>query len=185
MKEFSHPGVEGKVAADLNKAIESTITVSRNEWKYVADMTTDLDPALTLVQCYPGELNQVILNLLTNAAHAIKKQLGDNPSRKGMIKVGTRLDGDWVEIVIADTGSGIPENIRERIFDPFFTTKEVGKGTGQGLAICHSVVVEKHKGTITFNSEVGVGTSFIIRLPIGEDKALIESALEAKSGVEV
>jgi PAS domain S-box-containing protein len=185
MKEFSHPGVESKVAADLNKAIESTITVSRNEWKYVADMTTSFDPALTLVQCYPGELNQVILNLLTNAAHAIKKQLGDNPSRKGMIKVSTRLDGDWVEIVIADTGTGIPESIGRRVFDPFFTTKEVGKGTGQGLAICHSVIVEKHKGTITFNSQVGVGTSFIIRLPIGDDKTLVETSLQAVSGAEV
>jgi PAS domain S-box-containing protein len=185
MKEFSHPGVEGKVAADLNKAIESTITVSRNEWKYVADMTTDFDPALTLVQCYPGELNQVILNLLTNAAYAIKKQLGDNPSRKGMIKVSTRLDGDWVEIAISDTGTGIPESIGRRVFDPFFTTKEVGKGTGQGLAICHSVIVEKHKGTITFNSQVGVGTSFIIRLPIGDDKTLVETSLQAVSGAEV
>jgi PAS domain S-box-containing protein len=166
MKEFSHPGVENKTATDINKAIESTITVSRNEWKYVAELSTDLAPDLPLIPCFPGELNQTFLNLITNAAHAIKKQQGDESSRKGTISISTRLDGDWVEIVISDTGAGIPENIRDRVFDPFFTTKEVGKGTGQGLSICHSVIVDKHKGTITFNSEVGVGTSFILRLPV-------------------
>ena len=167
MKEFSHPGVEAKVATDINKAIESTITVSRNEWKYVAEMVTDLDPALPMVPCFPGEFNQAVLNLITNGAHAIRKKVGDNSSEKGKISISTKRDDKWVEVVISDTGTGIPEEVRERVFDPFFTTKEVGKGTGQGLSICRAVIVEKHEGTIRFETETGVGTSFIIRLPLG------------------
>jgi PAS domain S-box-containing protein len=166
MKDFSHPGADDKKATDLNKAIESTITVARNEWKYVADLRTDLDPALPPVTCLPGDLNQAILNLIINAAHAIAAVVGDGASGKGTITVTTRRDGDWAEIRVRDTGCGIPEAIRSKVFDPFFTTKQVGKGTGQGLAIAHAVVVEKHGGTITFESEVGTGTTFSIRLPI-------------------
>jgi PAS domain S-box-containing protein len=166
MKEFSHPGTKEKVSVDLNKAIENTITVARNEWKYVAEMATDLDPDLPLVPCVPGELNQVILNILVNAAHALGDVVGDGTREKGTITVSTRQVGEAVEIRIADTGPGIPEAIRDKIFDPFFTTKEVGKGTGQGLAIAHTVVVEQHGGQLTFETTEGEGTTFIIRLPL-------------------
>jgi PAS domain S-box-containing protein len=168
MKDFSHPGVEEKTATDINKAIESTITVARNEWKYVADVVTDFDPSLPLVPCLAGELNQAILNIIINAAHAIADVVGDGSNGKGTISVKTRRDGDCVEVRISDTGTGIPEGARSKIFDPFFTTKDVGKGTGQGLAITHSVIVQKHGGSITFETEVGKGTTFIIRLPIKE-----------------
>ncbi len=167
MKEFSHPGAEEKMLIDLNHAIENTITVARNEWKYVADLETDLDPDLPPVPCLPGELNQVILNLIINAAHAISDVVKEGGG-KGKIKISTKRLGNWVEIRVSDTGTGIPEEIRERIFDPFFTTKEVGKGTGQGLAIARSMVVDKHQGTIDLQTEVGKGTTFIIRLPLKE-----------------
>ena len=166
MKEFSHPSTKEKVSVDLNKAIESTITVARNEWKYVAQMVTDLAPDLPLVPCVPGELNQVILNILVNAAHALGDVVGDGAREQGTITVSTRQRGDGVEIRIADTGPGIPEAIRDKIFDPFFTTKEVGKGTGQGLAIAHTVVVEQHGGQLTFETVAGAGTTFTIRLPL-------------------
>jgi PAS domain S-box-containing protein len=167
MKEFSHPGPAELTAVDLNRAIESTILVCRNEWKYVAEMVTEFDAGLPLVPCLPGEMNQVILNLVVNAAQAISdvvKQRGGI----GTIKVSTRRDGGWVEVRIQDTGAGIPAAIRTRVFDPFFTTKEVGKGTGQGLALAHSVVVQRHQGSITFETEEGLGTVFIIRLPLTE-----------------
>ncbi len=166
MKEFSHPGVEGKTAIDINKAIENTITVTRNEWKYVAEMETSFDTALPLIPCLQGEFNQVILNILLNAAHAIADIVEDGSEKKGEITVSTHRDGDWAEIRISDTGTGIPEEVKTKIFDPFFTTKDVGKGTGQGLAISHNVVVEKHGGTLNFSTEMGKGTTFIIRLPI-------------------
>ncbi len=166
MKTFSHPDNEGQTLVDINKMVKSTITVARNEWKYVADMETDLDADLPLVPCYPGEFNQVILNLIINAAHSIDEVSGNGDLDRGKIEVSTLHDGDYAEIRISDTGTGIPDKIRTRIFDPFFTTKDVGKGTGQGLAIAHSVVVTKHKGEITFDTEVGRGTTFIIRLPI-------------------
>ncbi|MFC1735778.1 sensor histidine kinase, partial [Candidatus Hydrogenedentota bacterium] len=166
MKEFSHPGTDEKTAVDLNRAIENTITVARNEWKYVADVNTEFEPDLPLVPCLPGEFNQVILNLLVNAAHAISDVVGDGSSGKGTITITTRAKGGFAEIEIGDTGGGIPDRARERIFDPFFTTKEVGKGTGQGLAIAHNVIVDKHSGAITFESEEGKGTTFHIRLPL-------------------
>jgi PAS domain S-box-containing protein len=168
MKDFSHPGTESKVPVDLNRAIESTLTVCRNEWKYIADLQTDFDPSLPLVSCLPGEFNQIILNVVVNAAHAIADKTGGKV--KGIIGISTRAQGDKVEIRISDTGTGIPEAARGRIFDPFFTTKEVGKGTGQGLAIARSVVVDKHQGEITFETEMGQGTTFVIRLPQGESK---------------
>jgi PAS domain S-box-containing protein len=168
MKEFSHPGQDEKTAIDINKTIESTITVARNEWKYVAEMETDFDASLPLVPCLPGELNQVILNLIINAAHAIADVMAENSTKKGLIKVSTRHKEHWAEIQISDTGPGIPEKIRHRIFDPFFTTKEVGKGTGQGLAISHTVIVEKHGGTLNLETEEGKGTTFIIYLPLND-----------------
>ncbi len=168
MKEFSHPGTEEKSLVDLSQAIETTITVAHSEWKYVAEMETEFDSELPQVSCLPAELNQVFLNLIVNAAHAIGDTLGDDATKKGTITVGTRRDGEWVEIFIRDTGTGIPEDVRSRIFDPFFTTKGVGKGTGQGLAIARSVVVNKHDGTIACETELGQGTTFLVRLPLEE-----------------
>lgn len=166
MKEFSHPGTQDKCAIDLNRAIETTITISRNEWKYIANVETRLDPDLPLVPCLAGEINQVLLNLVVNGAHAIAEAAPHNGANMGTITLSTRRDGDWVEVGVADTGTGIPENVRERVFDPFFTTKEVGKGTGQGLMLAHTVIVKKHQGKIWFDSKVGKGTTFFLRLPL-------------------
>jgi PAS domain S-box-containing protein len=169
MKEFAHPDQREMAAVDLNQGIRSTLTIARNEYKYVADVETDFDD-LPLVTCHGGDINQVVLNILINAAHAIADKVRGSGNR-GRITVQTRRDDDSVVVTIADTGPGIPDQIREHIFDPFFTTKEVGRGTGQGLAIARSVVIEKHHGSLTFKSEVGVGTEFAIRLPIDGWKA--------------
>jgi PAS domain S-box len=166
MKEFSHPGSEEMQAVDLNKAIDATVTIARNEWKYVADVSLQLDPDLPVVVCLGGEINQVLLNLLVNAAHAIKSAQPHNSTKKGRIDITTRLDGTWAEIKIQDTGTGIPENIRDKVFDPFFTTKDVGKGTGQGLSLAQAVVVKKHSGKIWFETELGKGTAFFVRIPL-------------------
>ncbi len=166
MKEFSHPGQKDKVAANLNAIIETTLIVTRNEWKYVADVTTDLDPDLPLVPCLTDEMGQVILNMLVNAAHAISAKLGANSEgNKGSIKISTHRAPNGVEMRLQDDGSGMSAEVRDHIFEPFFTTKEVGKGTGQGLAISHDVVVDKHSGTLEVETEEGVGTTFIMTLP--------------------
>jgi signal transduction histidine kinase len=166
MKNFSHPGLESVIYVDLNQSIESTLIISHNEWKYLAEVETEFDPELPPVPCYPGEFNQVILNLVVNAAHAIEEvKSGGKPDHRGVIRISTRHVGSEVVIRIEDNGTGIPQIIRNRIFDPFFTTKAIGKGTGQGLAIAHSVIVDKHKGRIDLESEVGKGTIFTIALP--------------------
>jgi len=164
MKEFAHPDHGEKKFADLNQAIRSTLVIARNEYKYVAEIDTQFGE-LPAVPCYLGEINQVVLNLLVNASHAISDVVKDS-GNLGKITVCTRIDGDTVEISIGDTGTGIPVAARDKVFDPFFTTKEVGKGTGQGLAIAHSVVVNKHGGTLHFETETGKGTTFFIRLPL-------------------
>lgn len=167
MKEFSHPGSTNKEKVDLNNAIKSTVTVARNEWKYVAEVETDLAENLPPVEVQPGEFNQVILNIVVNAAHAIEnKHHNENSEQLGKIKIHTKQQDDSILINISDTGGGIPEDIKERVFDPFFTTKEVGKGTGQGLAIAYSVIVDKHQGQISLQTTPGEGTTFTIRLPI-------------------
>lgn len=166
MKDFSHPGSQEKASADLNRAIESTVTVTRAEWKYVADLKLNLDPNLPPVICFLGDFNQAVLNLIVNAAHAIGDVVKEKPETKGLITVSSRQDGDMVEVRISDTGYGIPEQIRPRIFDPFFTTKAVGKGTGQGLAVVYCSIVKRHGGTVAFETELGKGTTFIIRLPM-------------------
>jgi len=166
MKDFSHPGSGERILVDINQAVESTLVVSANEWKYVAKLVKDFQPDLPRVVCLAGELNQVILNLVVNAAHAIAGVVGTEPREKGTITLSTRRDGDWVEIQVADTGTGIPEAIREKIFDPFFTTRPVGQGSGQGLTIARNVVVSRHHGTLTFQTQEGIGTVFTIRLPI-------------------
>ncbi len=166
MKNFSHPDGDEKEAVDLNKAIESTVTVARNEWKYVADLAMDFNPDLPLVPCFAGDFNQVVLNIVVNAAHAIADVVGKNSGEKGTITISTLKDGDWAEIRIRDTGAGIKPEHRSKVFDHFFTTKAVGKGTGQGLSLAYSVITEKHGGTLTLESETGRGTTFIIRLPL-------------------
>ena len=166
MKEFSHPGGKEKELRNLNRIIKTTVTVARNEWKYVSEVELDLDPDLPEIPLLADEMGQVILNLLVNAAHAIGEKLGDNPAGdKGKITISTRKVENGVELRVLDTGNGIPEKILPRIFDPFFTTKKVGKGTGQGLAISHDVITEKHGGHIACTSEVGKGTEFVILLP--------------------
>ena len=167
MKEFSHPIEQEKTLIDINRAIDSVIKVSRNEWKYVAEIKTNLDAGLPLVLCLPGEMNQVYLNLIINAAHAITDVVGNRPEDKSCITISTCKIEEQVEIRIKDTGTGIPDDVKPYVFDPFFTTKEIGKGTGQGLSLAYAIVVEKHGGSISFETEIGKGTIFIIRLPIG------------------
>jgi signal transduction histidine kinase len=167
IKEFSHPDAKEKTALDINRALTTTTTVSRNQWKDVAELETHFDMSLPQVQCLPGELNQVFLNMIINAVHAIE---GAGRNQQGRIIISTAKQDDWVEIRIGDTGVGIPEKNLAKIFDPFFTTKEPGKGTGQGLAISHRIITKKHGGTISVESEVGKGTTFVIRLPIVSSK---------------
>jgi signal transduction histidine kinase len=173
MKEFSHPSQE-QTPTDLNHAIANTLTVATNEWKYVAVVDTQLDSTLPLVPVVPGEFNQVILNMVVNAAHAIAETRVQHPTRMGIIRIITRRLPDWAEISISDDGCGMASNIHDKIFDPFFTTKPVGKGTGQGLAIAHNVIVKRHHGTIGVRSEPGIGTTFTIRVPL-EVKEAAES----------
>jgi len=172
MKEFSHPSNKEMVKTNLNHLLETTVIVASNEWKYVAEMETDLDPKLPPTACLGAELGQVFLNILVNAAHAVAGKIGASGEKKGRIHLVSRQCGDQVEIRISDSGVGIPEEIRGRIFDPFFTTKAVGKGTGQGLAIAHDVVTQKHGGTLEVESQTGVGATFIIRLPIEQDNTV-------------
>jgi PAS domain S-box-containing protein len=170
MKEFSHPGQE-KTLTDINRTIANAITVATNEWKYVAEVITDYDATMPMVPVIPGEFSQAILNIVVNAAHAIGDSKAAAGSGKGAIRVQTRHLQDQVEVCISDNGCGMPKHVQERSFDPFFTTKPVGKGTGQGLAIAHNVVVKKHGGTIAIKSEVGQGTMFTIRIPIAIERA--------------
>jgi PAS domain S-box-containing protein len=173
MKAFAHPDQKEKRQADLNDALEATLAIARNEYKYVATIETDLG-AIPPVKCHIGQLNQVFLNIIVNAAHAIGDVVRGTDA-KGRITVKTWQKDDSVSIAISDTGTGIPDAIRHRIFDPFFTTKEVGRGTGQGLAIARSVVVDTHKGSITFQSQLGRGTTFTVRLPIDAPQPTAEA----------
>jgi PAS domain S-box-containing protein len=164
MKDFAHPDRGERTFADINRAIKNTLIIAANEVKYVADVELDLGE-LPEVFCYASELNQVFLNLVVNAAHAI----GDvtrGGSTRGKIGIRTRHVDPDVIVSIADTGTGIPEELQPKIFDAFFTTKEVGKGTGQGLAIARMIVVEKHRGSLSFETQVGVGTTFHVRIPV-------------------
>lgn len=163
MRKFSHPGSEDAVLVDVNEAIRNTVTIARNEWKYHSEIQLELADALPELPCIPGDFNQVLLNILVNAAHAVADKMGDS-GRKGQIRISTVLDGEYIQITIADNGCGIPEEHRDVIFDPFFTTKTVGRGTGQGLAITHAIV-ERQRGRIDFSSTPGEGTTFVIRFP--------------------
>jgi len=161
LKELSHPGGRDAQATDLNRALERALEVSASSYRYVADVDKQLAP-LPMVVCHAAELGQVFVNLIVNAAHAM-----ESPERcRGKLGIKTLVDGTDVVISISDTGCGIPDAIKERIFDPFFTTKEVGRGTGQGLAIARSIIVERHGGSLTLDSKPGAGTTFHIRVPI-------------------
>jgi PAS domain S-box-containing protein len=166
LKEFSHPQNANRIQADLNRAIETAIAVSRHEWKYVAEIVTDLAPDLPTVPCVVDTFNQVMLNLLVNGAHAITTALKQTGATKGTITIRTRREERHVLIEVQDTGTGIAPEHRSKIFSPFFTTKEMGKGTGQGLAIVHTVIVSQHGGTVDFDTEIGKGTTFRLRLPL-------------------
>jgi len=181
MKEFAHPDAVEMAPVDLNRAIESTLVIARNEYKYVADVETAF-AVLPPVRCHAGDINQAVLNIVVNAAHAIADVVAGTSDR-GRITVQTALDGDdTVVVTIADTGGGIPEEIRDRVFDPFFTTKEVGRGTGQGLAIARAIVVDRHRGELTIDSTVGRGTTCHIRLPLHGAVAVVASSPDAPVG---
>ncbi|WP_051305563.1 ATP-binding protein [Desulfogranum mediterraneum] len=166
MKDFSHQGSVEKEEADINQALESTIVLCRNEWKYCAELTTDFSRDLPKVPCYIGELKQVFLNLIVNASHAIREDQKAEGHGRGRIMVRTYSQGGMAIISIQDNGAGIPRAIRDRVFDHFFTTKEVGQGSGQGLAIAYQIIREKHLGSISFESHEGLGTTFVVKLPL-------------------
>ncbi len=170
MKDFAHQGQKEKSPSDINDMLKSTLTVARNELKYVAEVETEFDEHLPKTECYRNELNQVFLNLLVNAAHAIADVVDDGSKEKGTITVKTYRENGSIVVAIGDTGTGIPEEYRGRIFDPFFTTKDVGEGTGQGLSIAYQVVTDKHAGKLTFESETGKGTTFYIQIPIRREE---------------
>jgi PAS domain S-box-containing protein len=165
MKQFSHPGTQQKIPYDINKIIDDVVTITRNEWKYVSEMELVLDETLPTIKCFPNAISQVLLNIIVNAAQSINSRYGAENGIKGLIKVETWLKDQNVEIIISDNGIGMSEKVKEKIFDPFFTTKEIGKGTGQGLAIAFSVINDMHGGTIAVESEPDKGAVFIISLP--------------------
>jgi len=181
MRDYAHPEIKEMKASNINKLIENAITVGRNEWKYSAKIVTDLDGSIPPVSCIPGEISQVILNMLINAVHAIQDTFEEGCDQMGLIKIKTGLYDDWAEISISDNGSGIPDKIKNSIFDPFFTTKEVGKGTGQGLALVRNVIVEKHAGTINIESKINEGSEFIIRLPMKNESENIYDLEDTQS----
>ncbi|HIJ71460.1 MAG TPA: PAS domain-containing protein [Planctomycetes bacterium] len=165
MRDFSHIDERRMAPADLNKALKSTIVLLRNEIKYVADLNIELDENLPMVYCCVDDMNQVFLNILINAVHSITEAARD----KGLITVKSRQIGKDVLFSISDTGTGIRPRIQNKIFDPFFTTRQAGKGTGQGLSLARSIVVEKHAGSLDFETQIGVGTTFTVRLPIEQN----------------
>jgi signal transduction histidine kinase len=164
MKEFAHPGQEDLTPSDINRVIETTVQVSRNEWKYVAKVELDLDPTLPMVPALPGPLGQSLLIMIVNSAQAMS---GQDSSKKGLITISTKDLGEVIEIRVSDNGPGIPIEILDRIFEPFFTTKEIGKGSGQGLSIAHSVIVDKHHGDIWADNTYP-GAVFVMHLPASQ-----------------
>lgn len=167
MKNYSHPG-ESFELVDINASMESTITICSSEWKYFSKMEKNFDENLPMVECVAGDINQVVLNIIVNAAHAIVEKYSDPDNLEGKIIVQTKHINDSVIIEIIDNGNGMPENVKDRIFDQFFTTKKAGIGTGQGLSIAHRLIFEKHSGNIEVDSTEGIGTTFRITLPISQ-----------------
>jgi PAS domain S-box-containing protein len=176
MKEFAYPAQRTMSAVDLNRAIGSTLVIAQNEYRYVADLVTELGD-LPPVMCHLHDINQVVLNLVVNAAHAIADVVRDT-DRRGLIRVTTEQRDGYVEIRVSDSGTGIPTEIQARIFEPFFTTKEVGRGTGQGLALAWTVIRDRHAGELTFETTLGQGTTFLVRLPIAGADSLSPPNLE-------
>jgi signal transduction histidine kinase len=164
MKEFSRASGDTPVPTDVNRVIQNALVVSRSEYKYVADLELELEESLPALPMLADQIGQVVVNLVTNAAHAVEERYAGTDSR-GLIRVSSRMVDDGIEISIADNGRGIPERVRDRVFDPFFTTKAVGKGTGQGLPICRTIVVQRHGGQLSFETEIDSGTRFIVTLP--------------------
>ena len=179
MKDFAHPSGDAWELTDLNKVVSDMVTVATNEWKYAADLETDLEDNLPSVPCAPQDISQVVLNLIVNAAHAIAKSLEESSVDKGLIRIATKSLPDAVEISVTDNGCGIPDELRERVFEPFFTTKEVGKGTGQGLAMAHKAIVVKHHGDLRLDSREGEGSTFTICLPLDNQDDSKEIGVEA------
>jgi two-component system, NtrC family, sensor kinase len=168
LKEFSHPGSDQLVEVDLNQLARNASTVTRNAWRYQAELSLELADELPAVQGNPQSLGQVLINLIVNAADAIESSASARAAGElGKIAIRSRVNGSGVELEVADNGGGIPESIREKVMQPFFTTKRAGKGTGQGLALAHSTIVEQHAGKFFFTSDEGRGTSFFIQLPLG------------------
>lgn len=164
MNRFSYDSGSIKTEVNVNSVIENTITISRNEWKYIADLKTDLDPSIKTIIGQANEIGQVLLNIIINATHSIS-EAARNTARRGIILITSENIEDGVKISIHDNGTGIPKDIHNKIFNLFFTTKTIGKGTGQGLAIAYDIVVKKHFGRISFNSEPGKGTTFHVIFP--------------------
>ena len=165
MKDFSHVDVSERTACDLNAALDNALAVSRSEWRHVAKVETELAEDLPPLECFGAEIKQVFLNLIVNAAHAVGERYGPCEDPKGRIGIATGYDEEAIKVVVSDNGIGIPEEIQHRIYDPFFTTKAVGKGTGQGLSLAHTVIVNKHGGTLCVQSTPNQGTVFTIELP--------------------
>jgi len=170
LKGFAHSGDgESKRPADINEIISNSLVVCQNAYKYVANMELTLEE-LPSIKVYPGDIGQVIVNLVVNAAHAIgDKKDKEKSSEMGTIHISSASDAQWVTVKVEDSGGGIPEGVRQRIFDPFFTTKDIGHGSGQGLAITRNIIYDKHHGSISLESTVGEGTTFTIKLPIKSD----------------
>lgn len=166
MRRFSHTGGGERERVDINEVLEATLTVVQNQIKHIADVQTDYQPNLPRVECYPDEINQAFLNLIVNATHAIREASAKQARERGKLTIRTRQIDNDVQIEIQDNGTGIPVPVRARVFEPFFTTKQVGEGTGQGLTICHDIVVQKHHGKIWFDTELHKGTNFSVRIPI-------------------
>jgi two-component system, NtrC family, sensor kinase len=168
MKSLAQPDVGEKLQVNINEMIEDVITISRNEWKYSAEVTSELDNNLQEILCNPAEINQALLELIINSSYAISDKIKTGAYEKGKIEISTEREDDMVVIKVKDDGTGIPEEVKNRVFDPFFTTHDVGEGTGSGLSYVYATIVRNHEGSIDIHSNEKSGTEFTIRLPVSE-----------------
>lgn len=166
MKNFSYMGTTTKSLSDINDAVKNTVLVTFNEWKHFVELNMDLDPDLPQILCHISDINQVLMNLIMNSTHAVMDVVGQQSKVKGNVSIKTYTENENIVVAISDTGSGIPKKIQDQIFNPFFTTKPIGQGTGQGLSMAYSVIVEKHGGTISFDTKEGQGSTFFLSLPM-------------------